>query len=98
MESVANFLSVISDSTKLKIINYLLNGEKCVCEIVPYTNTKQSNVSLQLKKLVDAGILGSRREGKKIMYRIVDYRVCEIFKLMQVSPNKVNKEACCKNC
>lgn len=98
MKEEINFLSVLADSTRLKIIESLLCGERCVCEIIPFTKTKQSNVSIQLKKLSDSKIISSRKEGKKIFYKIEDYRVCELFKLLNLSANKVNNSECCKNC
>jgi len=75
-------LKALSDGTRLKIIKFLLDGEKCVCEIFPAMKRTQSTISIQLGKLEAAGILSSRRDGKKIFYRINDYRVCDVFKAL----------------
>ncbi|MFH1431732.1 MAG: metalloregulator ArsR/SmtB family transcription factor [archaeon] len=85
----------LSDQTRLKIVIFLLDGEKCVCEIIPHTKRKQSAVSIQLKKLVGWGILKSRRDGKKILYSISDYNVCEIFKVLGNRDVKYLENCCC---
>jgi ArsR family transcriptional regulator len=72
----------LSDETRLKIVELLIDNEKCVCEIFPAMNRTQSTISIQLSKLEKAGILASRRAGKKIFYRINDYRICDIFKAL----------------
>jgi len=88
-------LKALSDETRLKIIKYLLNGEKCVCEIFPYVKRTQSTVSIQLSILEKAGILSSRREGKKVYYKIKDYRVCDVFKELGFSKAKLKNQTCC---
>ncbi len=65
----------LSDPIRLEMINYLRNGEKCVCEIVPHLNLIQPLVSRHLKILKDAGIVRCRKDGTKRMYSIVDTRI-----------------------
>jgi len=76
-------LKAMADGTRLRILELLLDGEKCVCEIIPYTKRKQSTVSIQLARLEKAGILKSRRDGKKVFYSITDPRVCDVFKALE---------------
>jgi hypothetical protein len=47
---------------------------------------------MQLLKLVDLEVLKSRREGKKIIYSIKDFRVCDVFKALGHSEGKILKE------
>jgi ArsR family transcriptional regulator len=75
-------LKALGDDTRLKILKFLLNRERCVCEIFPYVKRKQSTVSIQLSKLESVGLITSRREGKNIFYRIKDYRIRDIFKIL----------------
>lgn len=82
MTSNLKLLKALSEETRYKIIKVLLKGERCACEIPSLINRTQSNTSMQLLKLVDLGILQSRREGKKIIYFVKDKRVYGIFKLM----------------
>jgi len=59
-------LKMLSDATRLRIIELLLDGEKCVCEVYPKVKRKQSTVSIQLRKLEKAGIVKSERAGKMV--------------------------------
>lgn len=68
----------LSDPIRLEMVSYLLNGEKCVCEIVPHLNLIQPLVSRHLKILKDAGIVRFRKDGTKRMYSIVDPRIHDV--------------------
>jgi len=72
----------LGDETRLKIVRFLLDGEKCVCKIVPHIGRTQSTVSIQLGKLEDAEIVKSRRDGKRIYYRIADKKISKVIKMM----------------
>ncbi len=82
MKEFLKILKALCDETRLKIISFLLNGEKCVCEIVSFTKRTQSTVSAQLSKLYDLGIVETRREGKKIYYRLTNEKVKKILKIL----------------
>jgi len=75
MKEQLKLLKALSDETRLNIVRFLLNGEKCVCEIFPAVNRTQSTVSIQLGKLENWGILESRRRGKWVFYKIKEKRV-----------------------
>lgn len=75
MDGKLRLLKALADATRLRIVELLLDGEKCVCEIFPTVKRTQSTVSIQLAKLRKSGIVESRREGKKIFYKIRDKRV-----------------------
>jgi ArsR family transcriptional regulator len=64
-------------------VEFLLDGEKCVCEIFPHVKRMQSTVSIQLSTLEKAGIVESRRDGKRIYYRIRDPRVRDILEVLK---------------
>ncbi|MGB9591101.1 MAG: ArsR/SmtB family transcription factor [Candidatus Micrarchaeia archaeon] len=90
-------LKALADETRLSIVELLLDGEKCVCEIYPKVKRKQSTVSIQLGKLENAGILESKRVGKKVFYKIADYQVCDVFKALGYAKGRLlKKECCCK--
>jgi ArsR family transcriptional regulator len=84
-------LKAFSDETRLKILELLLDGEKCVCEIFPKVKRTQSTVSIQLAKLEKAGLVESRREGKKIFYKIKNQTVCNVFKALGYSKGSLLK-------
>lgn len=67
---LADFLRVISDENRLKIICFLQSGEKCVCEIWQFLDLPQNLISHHLKVLRDFGLLNSRKDGLKVFYSI----------------------------
>lgn len=75
MNDPVEIFKALGDRTRFKILKLLMDGEKCVCEIVPETGRTQSTVSIQLNKLENLGILESRREGKSVYYRICNDKV-----------------------
>jgi len=95
MEEAVKILKALSDETRLKILEFLLDGEKCVCQIFPHVKRTQSTVSIQLGKLENLGIVESRREGKQIFYKIKDYRICDVFKALGYAKGKILKKSCC---
>jgi len=82
MKESLKIFKALCDETRLKIVESLLNGEKCVCEIVPFTKRTQSTVSIQLARLESLGIVESRREGKKVYYKLTNKKVKEILKIV----------------
>lgn len=77
-ESAADLFRVMSAPMRLKIINCLCDGEKNVTYLLTKVNTTQPNMSQHLNTLYQAGILGKRREGVQIFYRIADQRIVSI--------------------
>ena len=77
-ESAADLFRVMSAPMRLKIINCLCDGEKNVSYLLTQVNTTQPNMSQHLNTLYQAGILGKRREGVQIFYRVIDMRIVSI--------------------
>lgn len=88
-------LKCLGEETKYRIIKLLLKGEKCACKIPKVINRTQSNTSMHLAKLAEKGILKSRRDGKKILYSIKDFRVCGVFEALRNKSVKFPKNKCC---
>jgi len=88
-------LGALSDKTRFQIIDFLLDGRKCVCEIFPHVKKAQPTVSLHLRKLERWGIIKSKREGKRIFYEIKDWRVCDVFKVLGYQKGCTLKKECC---
>lgn len=74
-EMAAEVFRVMSAPMRLKIISSLCNGEKNVSQLLEEINTTQPNMSQHLNTLYQAGVIGKRREGVQIFYRIVNDRV-----------------------
>lgn len=74
-ESAAEVFRVMSAPMRLKIISALCNGEKNVGELLSEVATTQPNMSQHLNTLYQAGVVGKRRDGVQIYYRIINDRV-----------------------
>jgi ArsR family transcriptional regulator len=79
--SQADILKALGQPTRLKIIDFLRDGERCVCEIFPAIGEEQSNTSRHLSTLQAAGILTRRKDGLKIYYAIKHPEVLAIIDL-----------------
>lgn len=79
--SVADFYKVLSDSTRIKIVNLLDESELCVCDIAYILNMTKSAVSHQLKNLKDMKLVKSRRHGREIFYSLKDAHVKQVFEI-----------------
>ena len=71
----AETFRVMSAPMRLKIINCLCDEEKNVGQLLEEIDTTQPNMSQHLNTLFKAKILGRRREGVQIYYRIINERV-----------------------
>jgi len=69
---LADFLRIIAEDNRLKIICLLKNGERCVCEIQKLLALPQNLISHHLKVLKDFGLLFSRKDGLKMYYSLSD--------------------------
>lgn len=65
----------MSAPMRLKIISCLRDGEKNVSQLLAEVDTTQPNMSQHLNTLYQSGVLGKRREGVQIYYRITNNRV-----------------------
>ena len=61
----------LADRTRLRLLNLMGADEVCVCFFVEVLGTNQPKISRHLAYLRRAGVVGARREGKWIHYRIV---------------------------
>ena len=63
---------------RLRIISSLCQGEKNVSELLSEIETTQPNMSQHLNTLYQAGVVGKRRDGVQIYYRITNQRVVSL--------------------
>jgi ArsR family transcriptional regulator len=66
------FFRALADRTRLRLLNLMGNDEVCVCFFVEILKTNQPKISRHLAYLRRAGIVGARREGQWIHYRIAE--------------------------
>jgi ArsR family transcriptional regulator len=74
----ADFFKTLAHPVRLRILQTLEQGERCVCEIIEELDIEQSNLSQHLSNLKKQGIIDSRKDGQKVIYRIVYPSVLEI--------------------
>jgi ArsR family transcriptional regulator len=77
-DSVAELFSVLSTPIRLKIISAVCQGEKNVTELLGEIATTQPNMSQHLSMLYRCGVLGKRREGTQVYYRLQSERVATL--------------------
>lgn len=93
-ELKAQIVQAAAHPIRLAIIEFLSRGEQCVCDIVEHVGAQRSNVSRHLSVMLMAGVLESRKEGLKMIYRlrtpcIVNFLEC----VDQVLRERVQQEA-----
>lgn len=70
MRETVKAFKVLSDETKLRILNLLLERECCVCEVMQALEISQSRASRGLTALYDVGFLKMRKDGLWSLYSI----------------------------
>ena len=75
IELISYRLRAIAEPMRIKLLDRLRDGEACVGELVDAAGASQQNVSKHLHVLLDAGIVGKRKDGNRTYYRIVDQGV-----------------------
>jgi DNA-binding transcriptional ArsR family regulator len=71
-ERAAELFSLLSTPVRLRIISQLCAGEKCVSELLEGTQVAQPNISQHLNMMYRAGVLGRRKQGAQVFYRIAN--------------------------
>jgi ArsR family transcriptional regulator len=80
-EKQAEIVKAIAHPARIAIVDFLKDGEECVCDIAEYVGSERSNVSRHLSVMVNAGVLEFHKEGLKVIYRlktpcILDFLSC----------------------
>jgi len=66
----AEVISAAGHPIRLAILEYLRDGEQCVCDITSHVGAERSNVSRHLGVLLQAGLLEQRKDGLRMMYKL----------------------------
>lgn len=78
VEMVAKFFHALADPSRLRLLEFLLDGEHTVTECVSHVGLSQGRVSAHLACLADCGYVQVRRQGRYAYYTAVDVRVGEL--------------------
>ena len=77
-EKAVRLFHALSDDTRVRILEQLRDGERCVCDLTEAFNTGQSRLSFHLRVLKDAGLAIDRPEGRWIYYSISQDAIVEL--------------------
>jgi ArsR family transcriptional regulator len=95
----AALFHALSDQIRVEVVQLLLHGERCVCELMDELGLAQSRLSWHLKTLSDAGIITGRREGRWNYYTLNGDAIAEargIIDALKPSARRLAvREACC---
>ena len=78
-EKQAEIAKAIAHPLRIAIVDFLRDGEQCVCDIAAYVGSERSNVSRHLSVMVNAGVLEHRKEGLKVIYRLKTPCILDFF-------------------
>ena len=77
----AEIAKAVAHPLRMAVIDFLKDGEQCVCDIADHVGAERSNVSRHLGVMVNAGVLGCHKEGLKVFYTLrtpcmLDFLAC----------------------
>src|SRR5689334_20762304 len=75
VESVADVFKVLGDATRVRLLDALTHGERCVCDLAALVGQTESAVSHQLRLLRSARLVRVRRAGRMAFYTLDDHHV-----------------------
>jgi DNA-binding transcriptional ArsR family regulator len=78
---LAYLYKALGDSTRLKMIMALLNGEMCVCDLAAFLGLTESAVSHQLRLLREQALVKKRRDGQALYYSLDDDHVVDLLRV-----------------
>ena len=79
IQELSDFYKIFSDYTRLRILEYLFTGKRCVNEISEELNISQSAVSHQLKTLRQSNLVKTDKIGQMVYYELSDDHIKKIF-------------------
>jgi DNA-binding transcriptional ArsR family regulator len=77
-ELIARRFRAMAEPMRVRLLDRLRDGEASVNDLAAALGTSQQNVSKHLMVLADAGVVGRRKEGTRVYYRIADEAVLEL--------------------
>lgn len=75
VDAIANVFSLLGDPTRVRLVDALIHGERCVCDLAELVGQTESAVSHQLRLLRAAHLVRVRRSGRLAFYSLDDHHV-----------------------
>jgi DNA-binding transcriptional ArsR family regulator len=66
----AEIVKALAHPVRLAVVDFLKDGEQCVCHIAEHVGSQQSNLSKHLAIMAGAGVLTQRKEGLNVYYKL----------------------------
>ena len=91
----------LADDNRLEIMEILMSGEKCGCELLEKLNIGQSTLSHHMHILCEAGLVDACKEGKWMHYSLSaegSARLCELIEGYTLSADKAREYKKCDSC
>ncbi len=78
LERAARFFRALGDASRLRLLAILAQGELCVSELAAGEGDQMSTISQRLRVLRNEELLSRRREGKHVLYGLVDQHIVDL--------------------
>jgi DNA-binding transcriptional ArsR family regulator len=96
LDTVAKSFRALADPTRLKLLEYILGGERTSADCVAHAGISQPRVSVHLSCLTDCGYITARRDGRKLRYSVGDPRVADLIVLARsLAADNARALTCC---
>ena len=77
-ELKAGILKMLAQPTRLKILECLRNGERCICDIIPGIDGEQSNISRHISLMQKNHLVTTQKDGVRVMVKVKDPEIFNI--------------------
>jgi ArsR family transcriptional regulator len=91
-EKQAEIAKAIAHPLRIAILDFLKDGEQCVCDIAEFVGSERSNVSRHLSVMVKAGVLDCHKEGLKVIYEVKTPCILDCFSCITACLKQQAKE------
>ena len=79
LKARARVMKALASPARLKIVDELSRGERCLCELQPRFRMNKSTLSRHVAELKNVGIVGERREGVRGYLRLLTPCILSMF-------------------
>ena len=93
IELKAEILKAMAQPTRLKILECLRKGEKCICEIVPAIDGEQSNISRHISLMQRCRLVTTRKDGVRVMVKVRDPKIFDVLdRVSQILQSRIKEQ------
>lgn len=78
-EKQSEIIKAVAHPYRIAILDFLKDGEQCVCDIAEHVGAERSNISRHLSVMVSSGVLEYRKEGLKVIYKLKTPCILDFF-------------------